>query len=150
MQEFLQGHYMWLKAFHVISMTAWMAGMFYLPRLFAYHADAEKGSVQSETFKTMEKRLMRIIMFPAMGATLLFGGLLVWANPYVLEMPWMHMKLTCVLIMVVLHHIFLIWMKKFERDENTHNAKFYKIWNEVPTVLFMIIVIMVLVKPFER
>lgn len=149
MQEFLQGHYMWLRAFHVISMTAWMAGMFYLPRLFAYHVDAEKDSKQSETFKIMEKRLMRIIMGPASIATWLFGGLLIWANPYVLEMPWMHMKLTCVVLMTALHHVFMIWRKKFERDENIHTAKFYKIWNEIPTVLFVVIVIMVLVKPFE-
>lgn len=148
MSEFLMQHYLWLKAFHVISLIAWMAGMFYLPRLFAYHAGAEKGSAQSETFKTMERRLLRIIMNPAMIATWVFGLSMIIANPALMEGGWLHAKLALVLGMSALHGVFSKWRKVFLRDENKRPAKFYKIWNEVPTVLMMIIVILVIVKPF--
>jgi putative membrane protein len=95
--EFLTDHYRWILAFHVISVIAWMAGMLYLPRLFVYHADAPKGSQQSETFKIMEKKLLRLIINPAMGAAFLFGILMLIANPALLQEPWMHMKLASVL-----------------------------------------------------
>lgn len=141
-------HYLLLKALHLISVIAWMAGMFYLPRLYAYHADAEKGSDKSETFKIMERRLLRIIVNPAMIATLVFGMLMVMANPAIMQGGWIHVKLLLVAGMVVCHILFARWRKVFLRDENTRPAKFYKIWNEVPTVLMIAIVILAVVKPF--
>lgn len=148
MSEFLMSHYLWIKAFHIISVIAWMAGMFYLPRLFAYHADAEKGSDKSETFKVMERRLLRIIINPAMIAAFVFGIMMIIANPGLLQTPWFHAKLTLVLLMTAVHGLLARWRKVFMRDENTRPAKFYKIWNEVPTVLMIIIVILAIVKPF--
>ena len=148
MSDFLMQHYLWLKALHVISVIAWMAGMFYLPRLFAYHAGAEKGSDKSETFKVMEARLLRIIINPAMIATWVFGILMITANPEILQGHWLHAKLVLVLALSALHGVFAKWRKVFARDANTRPPKFYKIWNEVPTVLMMIIVILVIVKPF--
>lgn len=148
MSEFLMSHYLWIKAFHIISVIAWMAGMFYLPRLFAYHADAEKGSDKSETFKVMERRLLRIIINPAMIAAFVFGTMMIIANPGLLQTPWFHAKLTLVLLMTAVHGLLARWRKVFMRDENTRPAKFYKIWNEVPTVLMIIIVILAIVKPF--
>lgn len=141
-------HYLLLKALHLISVIAWMAGMFYLPRLYAYHADAEKGSDKSETFKVMERRLLRIIVNPAMIATLVFGLLMVMVNPSIMQGGWIHVKLLLVAGMVVCHILFARWRKVFLRDENTRPAKFYKIWNEVPTVLMIAIVILAVVKPF--
>lgn len=148
MSEFLLSSYLWLKALHIISLIAWMAGMFYLPRLFAYHAASEKGSQQSETFKVMERRLLRIIINPAMLATFLFGILMIVANPALMEGGWLHAKLTLVLVMTALHGVFSKWRRVFERDQNQRSPRFYKIWNEVPTVLMIIIVILVVVKPF--
>ena len=148
MQDFLLMNYEWLRALHIIAVMSWMAGMLYLPRLFVYHVSAEKGSAQSETFKVMEKRLLRYIMSPASIAAWIFGGAMLYANPGMLSQPWMHVKLTAVILMTVIHHMYMIWRKKFERDENTKSAKFYKIINEVPTVLMIIIVIMAVVQPF--
>lgn len=148
MQEFLSLHYEWLRALHIISVIAWMAGLFYLPRLFVYHCGAKKGSRQSETFKIMEKKLMRVIISPASVAAWLFGGLMLWANPALLEAPWMHVKLTAVVLMTVFQHMLMIWRKKFERDENSHSERFYRLWNEVPTFLMIVIVMMAVLEPF--
>jgi len=148
MSDFLEAHYLALKALHVIAVMSWMAGMLYLPRLYAYHAEAEKKSDKSETFKIMERRLLRGIINPAMIATFLFGILMLVANPELLHEHWLHAKLTCVVLLTVAHGLFARWRKVFERDENTRPAKFYKIWNEVPAALMAIIVIMVIVKPF--
>lgn len=149
MAEILLQHYLWFKALHIIAVIAWMAGLLYLPRLFVYHADTPKGSSQSETFKVMEYRLLRYIMAPASVATWLFGGLMLYANwDGIMAQHWMHAKLTLVVLMTGLHHVFGAWRKKFERDENTRGAKFYRIWNEAPTLLLIVIVILVVVKPF--
>ena len=148
MADMLLQHYLWLKALHIISVIAWMAGMLYLPRLFVYHADAEKGSDKSETFKIMERRLMRLIINPAMIAAFLFGILMLVANTGLLQQPWMHVKLTLVILMSAIHGLFSRWRKAFERDLNTRPAKFYRIWNEVPTLLLVLIVILAVVKPF--
>ncbi len=148
MNDFLLQNYRWLMAFHLISVIAWMAGMLYLPRLFVYHADAEKGSDKSETFKIMERRLMRLIINPAMIAAFLFGILMIVANPHLLHEPWMHSKLTLVILMTAVHGLFSRWRRAFEQDRNTRPAKFYRIWNEVPTLLMVLIVILVIVKPF--
>lgn len=148
MADFLAEYYNWIKALHVISVIAWMAGMLYLPRLFAYHAEAEIGSELSETLKTMERRLLRIIMNPAMGATWIFGGLMLWANTGLFSSGWMHVKLTGIILMTGFHHIFARWRKTFDQDENKKEAKFYKIWNEVPTFVMIVIVIMAVAEPF--
>ena len=148
MQETLLAHYPWLMALHVVAMIAWMAGMLYLPRLYVYHADAPKGSDKSETFKIMERRLLRAIINPAMIATILFGALMVIANPALMQNGWLHAKFGLVALMVVTHIFFARWRKTFERDENTRPARFYRIWNEIPTLLMVAIVILVIVKPF--
>lgn len=148
MQETLLEYYNWLKALHVIAMVAWMAGMLYLPRLFVYHADSAKGSEKSEVFKVMERRLMRAIINPAMIATFLFGGLMLYAAPSLFEGKWLHAKLGLVIVMTGIHGVFSKWRKTFERDQNTRPAKFYRIWNEVPTVVMIAIIILVIVKPF--
>lgn len=148
MQNFVLEHYQWFKALHLIAVIVWMAGMFYLPRLFVYHCGAAKGSEMSETFKIMERRLLRIIINPAMIAAWVLGGLLLWAYPSLLGDGWIHVKLTAVLLLSALHGLLSRHRKQFARDENVHSAKYYRILNEVPTVLLIIIVIMAVVKPF--
>lgn len=148
MSAFLNDWYMWLKALHLVSVIAWMAGLLYLPRLFVYHCEAEPGSQMSETFKTMERKLLRVIMNPAMIAAWSFAVLMLVADPSLFKQGWMHVKLTCVILMTVLHMACSKWRKTFERDENARPAKFYRIWNEVPAVLMIVIVVMVIVKPF--
>lgn len=149
MAEFLMNHYLWLKSFHLIAVIAWMAGLLYLPRLFVYHAEAQSGSDKSETFKIMERRLLRYIMNPAMIATWLFGLLMLKANwDGIMTGGWMHAKLTLVLAMTGVHHIFGRWRKTFERDANIRPARFYRVWNEVPTVIMIVIVVLAIVKPF--
>ncbi len=148
MHDFLLQNYLWLKALHVISVMAWMAGLLYLPRLFAYHAESKVGSEQSETFKTMESRLLRIIMNPAMIAAWLFGILMITANPSLFEHGWMHVKFMLVIIMSILHMVFSKWRKNFAVDKNVKSAKFYKLWNEAPAAIMVIIVIMAVAEPF--
>jgi len=140
--------YPWLMTFHILAVIAWMAGMLYLPRLYVYHAGTEKGSDKSETFKVMERRLLRAIINPAMIATYLFGILMIAANPALLEQGWLHAKIALVVLMTVAHGLFARWRKVFERDENTKPAGFYRVWNEIPTLLMIFIVILVIVKPF--
>ena len=146
----LGDYYSWIKAFHVISMVAWMAGLFYLPRLYVYHCDLPIGSVESERFKLMEYRLFKQIMNPAMIATWTFGLLLV-LTPGVLNWAsgWWHTKLFCVILMTAFHMALGRWRKDFMRDANSRRGRFYRIANELPTVLMVIIVIMVIVKPFN-
>ena len=148
MQDLLLEYYLWIKALHVISVISWMAGMLYLPRLFVYHADAPVGSPQSEIFKVMERRLLRLIINPAMIAAFLFGGLMLYASPSLLHDHWFHAKFTLVIAMTAVHGFFARWRKQFERDQNARPAKFYRMWNEVPTALLVLIVILVIVKPF--
>ena len=147
MTDFLSDHYLALKALHVIAVIAWMAGMLYLPRLFVYHCAAAPGSEMSETFKVMERRLLRGIMGPAMIAAWVFGLWLLYLSEAWKE-PWMMAKFALVLAMTVMHHMFALWRKDFEADRNTRPAKFYRIANEVPTVLLIGIVILVIVQPF--
>jgi putative membrane protein len=140
-------YYPWIKALHVIAVIAWMAGMLYLPRLFVYHVDAPKGSPQSETFKVMERRLMRAIINPAMIATWLFGLLLAFIGD-LWDQPWLWTKLALVLILSGVHGMFSRWRRDFEHDRNARPARFYRLINEVPTVLMVGIVVLVIVKPF--
>jgi protoporphyrinogen IX oxidase len=144
--------YLWIKAFHIIAVIAWMAGMLYLPRLFVYHCAAEKGSVQSETFKTMERRLLRAIMNPAMIATWLLGLWLAWHGPDSrygwFASGWLGAKLMLVLALSGLHGFFARWVGDFAADSNRHSQRFYRIVNEIPTVIMIAIVILAVVKPF--
>lgn len=139
--------YLIIKALHIISFTSWMAGMFYLPRLFAYHAATVVGSESSELLKIMERRLLRIIINPAMMLTLLFG---VWLIAIVepLQQGWFHAKAMLLLGMFGLHGFFAATRKKFARDERHKSARFYKIINEAVTLIFIVIVLLAVVKPF--
>ena len=144
--------YQWIKAFHIISVIAWMAGMLYLPRLYVYHCAAEKGSAQSETFKVMERRLLRGIINPAMIATFIFGLWLAWLGPDSrygwFASGWLQAKIALVLGLSALHGLLARWRKDFAVDRNRHSAKFYRLINEVPTVLMVLIVLLVVLKPF--
>jgi len=139
--------YNWVKALHVISVIAWMAGLLYLPRLFVYHTQSQAGSNQSETFKVMERRLMRAIMNPAMIFTWIFGLWMYYSLGAWTE-GWAHAKLSLVVLMTIFHMFLSKWRKNFERDANQRPESFYRISNEVPTVLMIAIVIFVIVKPF--
>lgn len=141
--------YPWIKSFHVIAMVAWMAGMFYLPRLYVYHCETTPGSVESERFKVMERRLLKQIINPAMIMTWVFGVLLVLTPGVVTwSSGWWHVKLLGVLLMSGFHGALSKWRRQFLDDRNTRPARFYRIANEVPTVLVVIIVIMVIARPF--
>ena len=139
--------YVWLKALHVVAVIAWMAGLLYLPRLFVYHAETPTGSPQSETFKIMERRLLRAIMNPAMIAVWVLGLLLAWKGNWWAS-GWFHGKLLLVFLLSGLHHAMAAWQRAFHEDRNQHTARFFRIMNEVPTVLMIGIVILVVVKPF--
>ncbi|MGV1908117.1 protoporphyrinogen oxidase HemJ [Agrobacterium cavarae] len=139
--------YLWIKALHIIAVISWMAGLLYLPRLFIYHTDAPVGSVQSETFKVMEQRLIRLIMNPAMMITWVLGLYLAW-SVYGFSGVWLHAKIALVIALTVTHVYFSRSAKAFGRDENRHPARHWRLMNEVPTVLMIVIVILVVVKPF--
>lgn len=150
MGDFLAAAYPWTKALHLISVISWMAGIFYLPRLYVYHAEqAKAGSELSETLKVMEVRLLRVIMNPAMIATWIFG-LALLGTPGIVDWSsvWLWLKLAMVLGMTWFHHSLGLWRKDFAADANTRPGRFYRLANEVPTVLMIVIVIMVVVKPF--
>ena len=144
--------FLWVKSLHVISVIAWMAGLLYLPRLFAYHAAAAKGSEAASTFEIMERRLLRGIMNPAFILTWTFGLILVFVYPAEASIDWskgwVYVKAAAVILMTVLHHVYALWRKDLAAGRNTRPPRFYKMWNEVPAVLMVIIVIMVIGKPF--
>lgn len=149
MTDTLIQYYDLIRALHIIAVISWMAGMLYLPRLFVYHVDAKKSGELSETLKIMERRLFKIIMNPAMTATWIFGGLMLYARwDYFSHAGWMHAKLTLVFIMTGVHHLYLKHLRAFAADKNEKSAKYFRILNEVPTVLMMAIVILVVLKPF--
>jgi protoporphyrinogen IX oxidase len=139
--------YLWLKALHIIAVIAWMAGMLYLPRLFVYHATAKAGSALSETFKVMERRLLTFIMLPAMIVTWIVGIVLLLQGQW-LSASWLHVKLLAVVAMTILHGLFAHWVNEFRFDRNRHSQKLYRIVNEIPTVLLIVIVVLAAVKPF--
>jgi putative membrane protein len=138
--------YDWVKAFHIVAVIAWMAGIFYLPRLFVYHADADKGSDKSETFKVMERRLYNAIMTPAMVATWFFGIVLAQSASF-WSAHWLMAKLVFVIAMTVFH----VWLgrrlRDFAEDKNTRSSRLYRMVNELPTLLVIAIVVLVVVKP---
>ncbi len=141
--------YLWIKALHVISVISWMAGLLYLPRLFVYHTQAAPGSEASETFKVMERRLLRAIMNPAMIASYLFGGTMIALDLSIFHQGgWLHAKLLFVALLTVSHMMMARWRREFAEDRNQHSQRFYRVANEVPTLLMIGIVIFVIVKPF--
>ena len=148
--DFLASVYPWTKALHIMAVISWMAGIFYLPRLYVYHAEkASVGSELSETLKVMELKLLRIIMNPAMIATWLFGIALL-ATPGIVDWSagWIWVKLVLITAMTWFHHSLGLWRKDFAADKNERSGRFYRLSNEIPTVLMIIIVLMAVVKPF--
>jgi putative membrane protein len=139
--------YLWIKAFHIVAAISWMAGMLYLPRLLVYHCDAEPGSKQSETFKTMEARLLNFIMTPAMAVTWILGIVMLIQGQW-LGAGWFHAKFVLVIALSAMHGMFSRYVADFARDRNRHTAKFFRIVNEIPTLLMIFIVILAVVKPF--
>jgi putative membrane protein len=142
--------YLIIKSLHIMAIISWMAGLLYLPRLFVYHADTKPGSELSETFKVMERRLLKAIMTPAMlaswglGLWLAFGvGAIDWSSDF-----WFHAKILCVILLSVFHMMLAKWRKEFEADANVRPARFYRIANEIPTALMAMIVMLVIIQPF--
>ena len=147
MSETFDALYPWMKAFHIIAVIAWMAGMLYLPRLFVYHCETKPGTAEYERFKVMERKLMRVIINPSMIATWALGlalafGLGVWSE------GWFHLKFALVVVLSGIHGMLSRWRRDFEHARNTKTQRFYRIVNEVPAVLMIGIVILVVFKPF--
>ncbi len=141
----------WVKALHVISIIAWMAGLLYLPRIFVYHSETETGSKQSETFKIMERRLYRAIMTPAMASSWIFGIWLAVGSGYFVSLQfWFLSKMVFVIFLSIVHVFLGKQMRAFADDKNLKNARFFRILNEVPTVLMIGIIIAVIVRPFGQ
>lgn len=148
MSGLLAFYYPLLKTAHIVSVIAWMAGLLYLPRLFVYHCDAPPGSDRSEVFKTMERRLHRAIMTPAMLASWAFGLALVWANPGLLDTIWLPAKLALVVALTGMHGAMGRWRRDFAADRNRRSARFYRVANEVPTAIMIAVVALAVIEPF--
>ncbi|HEX2760198.1 MAG TPA: protoporphyrinogen oxidase HemJ [Rhizomicrobium sp.] len=148
MQNFLAGYYSWILAAHIIAVISWMAGMLYLPRLFVYHCETPPGSEGSERFKVMERRLLRGIINPAMIAVWILGLTLAWVSG-MHDQTWLQLKFFLVIALSGLHGFFVRCWRDFANDRNTRTARFYRIINEVPALLMVLIVILVVVKPFS-
>ncbi|RJF89654.1 protoporphyrinogen oxidase HemJ [Oleomonas cavernae] len=146
--DFIRNNYDLIKALHIIAVTTWMAGMFYLPRLFVYHVGKAPGSDASETFKVMERRLLKAIINPSMIVTWILGLCLAVATEAWGSGGWFHAKFLLVVIMSGIHGMLVGQVRRFGRDERPHGSRFYRILNEVPTVLFIVIVLLVVLKPF--
>ena len=149
MSAWLTALYPWAKALHIVFVISWLAGLLYLPRLFVYHAAERSGSEASETFKVMERRLLRGIMAPAIVGTYVFGGMLA-ATPGAVDWQrgWIWAKLGLVAVLTIFHHALMRWRRDFAEDRNRHTARFFRIVNELPGVVMLIIVLLVVVKPF--
>lgn len=147
LRNVLSNYIDWIKAFHVIAVIAWMSGMLYLPRLFVYHTETQPGSAESERFKIMERRLLRGIVNPSMIAVWILGPTLAWVTGAYAD-HWLQVKFVLVVALSITHGLFAHWRKDFALDRNTRPARFYRIWNEVPAVLMVFIVILVIVQPF--
>jgi putative membrane protein len=149
MMAFLNDYYLWIKAAHVIAVVAWMAGMLYLPRLYVYHCEVAPGSPESERFKLMELRLLRGIINPAMVAVWVLGLVLAFTPASGGWSPgWLQLKFALVIGLSAVHGAFSRWRKDFARDANRHSQRFYRLWNEVPALFLVAIVVLVVVKPF--
>jgi putative membrane protein len=147
MAGFLGEAYLWVKALHILAVIAWMAAFLYLPRLFVYHCQAEAGSRQSETFKVMERRLLRGIMNPSM-IIAWAAGLALMVNLEAWTEGWFHVKASAVVVLTVLHMMAARWRRDFASDANRHSERFYRVMNEVPALLMVAIVVMAVVRPF--
>lgn len=145
----MEDYFLWYKSIHVISVISWMAAMLYMPRLFLYHTRAKKGSEMDKTFQIMESRLLRVIMNPAMLLTYFFGLLTAYVYGFVALGMWFHIKMLVVAALTIFHGLLAGWIKAFARGKNKHSEKFYRLINEVPTILMIIAVVLVIVKPFE-
>ena len=139
--------YLWVKAFHIIAAISWMAGLLYLPRLFVYHAGVEPNSPQAETFAIMERRLLKTIMNPAMIVTFGLGLWMIWLNPTLLSQGWFLVKVFLVILLAGCHVKFAAMRRAFEEGTSKHSQGYYRIWNEVPTLLIIGIVILAVIKP---
>jgi putative membrane protein len=139
--------YLWIKALHIVSVVCWFAGLFYLPRLFVYHAQSED-TISRERFAIMERKLYRGIMGPAMIATFIFGIWLIVLSPGWMSQGWLHAKLALVLLLTGYHHVCGAQMKRFARGENTRSHVFFRWFNEIPVLILLAVVILVVVKPF--
>jgi putative membrane protein len=140
-------HILWIKSFHILSFVCWFAAIFYLPRLFVYHASTND-SMGYDRFIIMERKLMYGIAMPSMLATLISGGALLYLMPYYLKSGWLHVKLLLVVFTIIYHHICLIYMRHFKNKTNTKTHVFYRIFNEIPVLFLIGIIIMVVVQPF--
>ena len=148
LRDTLSNYIPWILAAHIIAVIAWMSAMLYLPRLFVYHTETKPGSESSERFKVMERRLLKGILNPSMIAVWILGPLLAWLTGAYLD-TWLQIKFVLVLIMSGIHGVYVRCWRDFANDRNKHSAKFYKIINEVPAVLMVLIVILVKVQPFS-
>lgn len=140
--------YLYLKSLHIIAVIAWMAGLLYLPRLFVYHADVGVGSPMDHTFRIMERRLNKAIMVPAAAATWLFGLWMIIQVPALLSAGWLQAKLLLVVLMTAIHGLLFWHVRQFQVGENQHSKRYFRIVNEIPTVLMIAIVVLVVVRPF--
>lgn len=147
LQNFLSNYIDWIKAFHVIAVIAWMSGMLYLPRLFVYHTETTPGAADSERFKVMEWKLIRVIINPSMIAVWILGPMLAWLTGTYLD-HWLQVKFVFVILLSGTHGLFVTMARQLQRDERRYSARVYRIWNEVPAALMAIIVILVIVQPF--
>jgi len=141
------GFYLWAKVLHIVSVIAWMAAMLYLPRLFVYHAEAGPGSPQSETFKIMERRLLRAIMTPAMLSTWYFGLWMAWTG-FGFMGGWLHAKIAAVVVLTGMHGYFAGAVRRFAEDREVRTSRHWRVLNEMPAVLMIVIVILVVIKPW--
>lgn len=147
LRDTLANYIPWIIAFHIIAVITWMASMLYLPRLFVYHTEVAPGSDSSERFKVMERRLLKGIMNPSMIAVWILGPLLAWLTGAYMD-TWLHIKFVLVLILSGMHGLYVRRWRDFANDRNTHSARYYRIINEIPAVLMVLIVILVKVQPF--
>lgn len=145
----MASYYLWFKSIHLISAICWMAGLLYLPRIYAYHSKVKVNSEMDKTFQTMELKLLRIIMNPAMISTFIFGLINAYIYGFVALGAWFHAKMLAVLVLVIFHGLLTRWRKDFANGKNVHSEKFYRIVNEIPAVCMVVAVIMVIVKPFD-
>lgn len=148
MVDWLLENYLWVKALHLIAVVAWMAGMLYLPRLFVYHVENGGEPACAAMLVTMERRLLRYIINPAMIATVILGGLMIWANPGVMQAGWMHGKLGLLVVMFAVHGMMVKYRRQLAAGTCTKSARYFRILNEVPTVLMIGIIILVIAQPF--
>jgi putative membrane protein len=145
----MSDYYEWFKAFHIISVISWMAGILYLPRLYVYHTRTKIGSEMDKIFQVMEYRLLKFIMNPSMVATYFFGFVVSYIYGFDALGIWFHIKFAMILVITVMHGLMARWRKDFVAGKNTHSEHFYRVANEIPTIAMIVAVIMVVVKPFE-